>query len=85
MVDFRAARRAMVDGQVRTNGVTNLDLIEAMLDVPREAFVPERLAALAYLDLDLSLPAGDGATPAVQITVLLPMRSPATITPSSSM
>ena len=61
MVDFRAARRAMVDGQVRTNGVTNLDLIEAMLDVPREAFVPERLAALAYLDLDLSLPAGDGA------------------------
>ena len=61
MVDFRAARRAMVDGQVRTNGVTNLDLIEAMLDVPREAFVPERLAALAYLDLDLALPMDDGA------------------------
>ena len=46
MVDFRAARRAMVDGQVRTNDVTNLDLIDAMLDIPREAFVPERLAAL---------------------------------------
>jgi protein-L-isoaspartate(D-aspartate) O-methyltransferase len=61
MVDFRAARRAMVDGQVRTNDVTNLDLIEAMLDVPREAFVPERLAALACLDRDLALPAGDGA------------------------
>ncbi len=30
------------------------------------------------------LPAGDGVTPAVQITVLLVMRSPATITPSSS-
>jgi protein-L-isoaspartate(D-aspartate) O-methyltransferase len=61
MVDFRAARRAMVDGQVRTNDVTNLDLIEAMLDVPREAFVPERLAALACLDRDLALPAGDAA------------------------
>jgi protein-L-isoaspartate(D-aspartate) O-methyltransferase len=54
MVDFRAARRAMVDGQIRTNGVTNLDLIGAMLDVPREAFVPER--QLAYLDRDLPLP-----------------------------
>jgi protein-L-isoaspartate(D-aspartate) O-methyltransferase len=61
MVDFRAARRAMVDGQIRTNGVTNLDLIGAMLDVPREAFVPERQAALAYLDRDLPLPSGGGA------------------------
>ena len=61
MVDFRAARRAMVDGQIRTNGVTDLDLIGAMLDVPREAFVPERLAALAYLDRDLSLPSRSAA------------------------
>jgi protein-L-isoaspartate(D-aspartate) O-methyltransferase len=56
MVDFRAARRAMVDGQIRTNGVTDLDLIGAMLDIPREAFVPERQAAVAYLDRDLPLP-----------------------------
>jgi protein-L-isoaspartate(D-aspartate) O-methyltransferase len=61
MVDFKAARRAMVDGQVRTNDVTNLDLIDAMLDIPREAFVPERLAAWAYLDRDLELQAGNGA------------------------
>jgi protein-L-isoaspartate(D-aspartate) O-methyltransferase len=62
MVDFRAARRAMVDGQIRTNGVTNLDLIGAMLDVPREAFVPERQAAVAYLDRDLPLPSRSGAS-----------------------
>ncbi len=62
MVDFRAARRAMVDGQIRTNGVTNLDLIGALLDVPREAFVPERQAALAYLDRDLPLPSRSGAS-----------------------
>jgi protein-L-isoaspartate(D-aspartate) O-methyltransferase len=51
----------MVDGQIRTNGVTNLDLIGAMLDVPREAFVPERLVAVAYLDRDLPLPSRSGA------------------------
>jgi protein-L-isoaspartate(D-aspartate) O-methyltransferase len=61
MVDFQAVRRAMVDGQVRTNDVTNLDLIDAMLDIPREAFVPEHLAALAYLDRDLELQGGAGA------------------------
>jgi protein-L-isoaspartate(D-aspartate) O-methyltransferase len=61
MVDFRAARRAMVDGQIRTNGVTDLDLIGAMLDIPREAFVPERRAAVSYLDRDLPLPSRSGA------------------------
>jgi protein-L-isoaspartate(D-aspartate) O-methyltransferase len=61
MVDFRAVRRAMVDGQVRTNDVTNLALIDAMLDIPREAFVPEHLWALAYLDRDIELQAGNGA------------------------
>jgi len=55
MVDFRAARRAMVDGQIRTSDVTDLRLIAAMLDIPREAFVPPSLAALAYADRDLPL------------------------------
>ncbi len=57
---FATARRNMVDGQVRTNDVTDPRIIEAMLTVPREAFVPERARALAYLDLDLDVsePAG---------------------------
>jgi protein-L-isoaspartate(D-aspartate) O-methyltransferase len=55
MVDFRTARRAMVDGQVRTNDVTHLGLIAAMLEIPREAFVPERRTALAYLDRDVTI------------------------------
>lgn len=58
MTDFAAARRMMVDGQVRTADVTELRLIEAMLEVPRERFVPDGKAALAYLDVDL--PIGDG-------------------------
>ena len=53
MIDFAAARRMMVDGQVRTSDVTDLRIIAAMLEIPRERFVPEANAALAYLDLDV--------------------------------
>jgi protein-L-isoaspartate(D-aspartate) O-methyltransferase len=55
MVDFAAARRMMVDGQVRTSDVTDPGLISAMLDVPRERFVPPEKADLAYLDRDLAV------------------------------
>ena len=55
MSDFSTARRKMVDGQVRPADVTDIRIIEAMLNVPREAFVPEQRRALAYLDLDLDV------------------------------
>jgi protein-L-isoaspartate(D-aspartate) O-methyltransferase len=58
MFDTATARRMMVDGQVRTADVTNLDLIAAMLAVPRELFVPPPLAGQAYLDRDLPVGAG---------------------------
>ena len=50
MTEFSAARRHMVDGQVRPNHVTDLRVITAMLEVPRERFVPPAASALAYLD-----------------------------------
>jgi protein-L-isoaspartate(D-aspartate) O-methyltransferase len=53
MIDFANARRVMVDGQIRPNDVTDRDLIAAMLDVPRERFVPPALASVAYVDRDL--------------------------------
>jgi protein-L-isoaspartate(D-aspartate) O-methyltransferase len=53
MIDFAAARRMMVDGQVRTADVTDPRLLAAMLDVPRERFFPEDKVSLAYLDLDV--------------------------------
>jgi protein-L-isoaspartate(D-aspartate) O-methyltransferase len=59
MTDFATARRHMVDGQVRTADVTDLRIISAMMDIPREHFVPAASAGLAYLDLDL--PVGDGS------------------------
>ncbi len=58
MTDFAAARRMMVDGQVRTADVTDPRLIAAMLEVPRERFLADEKIALAYLDLDL--PLGEG-------------------------
>ena len=53
MIDFTAARRHMVDGQVRTADVTDLRIQSAMLEIPREKFVRPAYAELAYLDLDL--------------------------------
>jgi protein-L-isoaspartate(D-aspartate) O-methyltransferase len=55
MSDFSTARQKMVDGQVRPSDVTDLRIIDAMLEVPREAFVPQNQRALAYLDLDLDV------------------------------
>lgn len=55
MSGFATARQKMVDGQVRTNDVTDSRIIEAMLALPRELFVPEDRRALAYLDLDLDV------------------------------
>ncbi len=58
MFDTATARRLMVEGQIRTADVTNLDLQEAMLTLPRERFVPPSLAALAYLDKDIPIAKG---------------------------
>jgi protein-L-isoaspartate(D-aspartate) O-methyltransferase len=58
MADFAAARRMMVDGQIRTADVTDPRIIAAFLAVPRERFVAPSMSALAYLDFDA--PAADG-------------------------
>jgi protein-L-isoaspartate(D-aspartate) O-methyltransferase len=58
MSGFSTARQKMVDGQVRPSDVTDNRIIDAMLAVPREAFVPESQRELAYLDLDLDISQG---------------------------
>lgn len=55
MLDFDQYRTTMVDNQVRTSDVTNLDLIDALLSVPREAFVGAAKQDIAYIDEDISL------------------------------
>jgi protein-L-isoaspartate(D-aspartate) O-methyltransferase len=62
-VDFAALRRTMVERQVRTFDVTDQAVIARMYAVPREKFVPESLATLAYSDVALELPVAAGRTP----------------------
>jgi len=61
MSDFTIARQKMVDGQVRPSDVTDSRIIDAMLAVPRDAFVPQNQRGLAYLDLDLDVSEGSSA------------------------
>jgi protein-L-isoaspartate(D-aspartate) O-methyltransferase len=58
MSGFSTARQKMVDCQVRPSDVTDIRIIDAMLEVPRELFVPQNQCALAYLDLDLDISEG---------------------------
>jgi len=51
----------MVDGQIRTSDVTDLRVLAAFDEVPRERFVPPPRQALAYLDLDVPLEGAGGA------------------------
>lgn len=62
-----AARRAMIDSQLRTSGVNEPWVLEAMNSVPREDFVPQHARAAAYIDR--AVPLGNGrflAAPLVQ-------------------
>src|SRR6201985_3747245 len=70
MSDFATARQKMVDGQVRTADVTDIRILDAMLALPREVFVPAAKRALAYLDLDLDVTEG-GSVPRCLITPML--------------
>ncbi len=58
MTDFATRRRMMVDTQVRPSDVTKFPVIEAMLAVPREAFVPASLREAAYIGDNLDLGGG---------------------------
>jgi len=58
MMDFAIARHNMVESQIRTNKVTDPALVVALESVPREAFAPQAMRAIAYVDEDL--PIGNG-------------------------
>jgi protein-L-isoaspartate(D-aspartate) O-methyltransferase len=48
MTDYSTLRTAMVDCQVRPSDVTKFPIIEAMLSVPREVYVPNESRGVAY-------------------------------------
>lgn len=57
--DTAAARRAMIDSQLRTSGVNEEYVLARMLALPREDYLPEDKAPLAYIDRSVVL--GDDA------------------------
>jgi protein-L-isoaspartate(D-aspartate) O-methyltransferase len=63
MDDFAVARTKMVDSQLRTEGVTDYDVLAVIGRVPREQFVPPSQKALAYLDTDIPIKSADGEPP----------------------
>jgi protein-L-isoaspartate(D-aspartate) O-methyltransferase len=76
--DFAAAREAMVESQLRPQGVTNAAVLQAMGSIPREKFLPPRTQPLAYVDRAVAM--GDGrflAAPSVLgqlLTQMMPER-----------
>jgi protein-L-isoaspartate(D-aspartate) O-methyltransferase len=56
--DFTAARAAMVDSQLRPQGVSDPAVLHAMASVPRELFLPDQSRPLAYVDRAVTIGAG---------------------------
>lgn len=71
MPDFAAARRAMVDSQLRPQGVSDPAVLAAMASVPREQFVPEAVRSIAYSDRPLDLGDGHALMPPAALAGLL--------------
>ena len=61
MIDAAIQRKNMVESQVRPSDVTDRRIVRAMLEIPREAFVPAELSSLAYRDDEFRFPAFPGA------------------------
>lgn len=59
-MDYATQRKNMVESQVRPSDVTDRRIIRAMLEIPREAFVPEGKRAIAYMDGSVALAGSNG-------------------------
>jgi protein-L-isoaspartate(D-aspartate) O-methyltransferase len=57
---YREARKEMVSTQIRLRGVSNKDVLSAMIEVPRHNFLPKKLVSQAYEDHPV--PIGQGQT-----------------------
>ncbi|HEX2624588.1 MAG TPA: protein-L-isoaspartate O-methyltransferase [Sphingomicrobium sp.] len=71
MTDFNLARRAMIDSQLRPEGVINPAVLSAMASVPREDFVPESARPFAYFDRSIMFDDGRSMMPPAALGRLL--------------
>ena len=69
--DRKVRREAMVEDQVRARGVRSPRVLEAMRQVPREAFVPQDLREFAYEDTALPIGAGQTITPPGVVAMMI--------------
>jgi protein-L-isoaspartate(D-aspartate) O-methyltransferase len=59
-IDFEAARKRMVDGQIARRGIRTPQVLDAFREVPRHLFISPKQAPQAYQDGPL--PIGNGQT-----------------------
>ena len=57
-INYTRARQSMVENQLLPGGVREARLCKIMGDIPREAYLPDELRPLAYMDKDISLACG---------------------------
>lgn len=69
--DFNKMRRAMVDSQLRTSGVTDPWVLSVMGELPREDFVPAAMREVAYNDRSIALENGGTLNPPVATALML--------------
>lgn len=58
MIDFETSRTMMVDTQVRPSDVTKFPIIDALLHVPREDYVPDNQREAAYIGENIAIGGG---------------------------
>ena len=75
-MNSQAARRAMIDNQLRPEAVTDAAVLAAMAAVPREDHVPAEARALAYVDRPISLGDGRSMMPPAALGRLLSEMAP---------
>lgn len=59
MMDFEVARANMVESQIRTWEVLDQRVLDLVLELKREAFVPEAYRMLAFADMEIPLGHGE--------------------------
>ena len=74
--DYQAARQSMIDSQLRTSGVNEPWVMEAMGALPREDFVPKERASICYMDRSVPLGEGRMLNPAVATGMMLTEAEP---------
>ncbi|MDQ3080509.1 MAG: protein-L-isoaspartate O-methyltransferase [Pseudomonadota bacterium] len=75
-MDYSAARRAMIDNQLRPEAVTDAAVLAAMARVPREEYVSEAARSSSYVDRPINLGSGRAMMPPAALGRLLSELAP---------